>query len=81
MKEMKTFCLRVPTDLKHRLEELSKHSNKSQSKLIIEAIEFYLNENEHLDLSFAIEGLEELKEGCSEKGCVRLDEVVKKLRN
>lgn len=79
--EAKTFCLRVPVKLKQRLEEVSKSNRKSQSKLIIEAIEFYLAENENLDLSFAIEGLEELKDGCSDKSCVKLDAAVKKLKS
>lgn len=60
-RNVKTYSFRMPLELKERLDNLSKNLSKPKSTIVKEAIEAYLNEVE--DFSFAVNALEELKDG------------------
>ncbi len=77
--KLSSCYFRLSADLKKRLDELSKSSKKPKSHIIIEALESYLSEGE--DFSFAIEALEELKDGDFKKAGKKIDKVVKKLKS
>lgn len=79
-KKNATCYFRLSTDLKKRLDKFSKSAKRPKSHLIIEALELYLNEQEHDDFSFAIEALEELKSGDLKTASKKIDKVVKKLK-
>lgn len=77
--EMKLYSLRLSTQLKKRLDKLSKNLSKPKSVIVREAIEAYLNEVE--DFSIAVNALEELKDGDYKKASKKIDKIVKNLKN
>ncbi|KGI55409.1 ribbon-helix-helix domain-containing protein [Campylobacter sp. MIT 97-5078] len=81
-KEVKACYFRLPANLKQRLDKLSKKSAKPKSKLIIEALEAYFEnyDSDGEDFSFAIDALEELKDGNYDKASKKIDKAVKKLQ-
>ncbi|TKX30315.1 CopG family transcriptional regulator [Campylobacter sp. MIT 12-5580] len=81
-KEVKACYFRLPAKLKQRLDDLSKKTQNPKSKLIVEALEAYLEnyDNDGEDFSFAIDALEELKDGNYNKASKKIDKAVKKLQ-
>ncbi|EOA7138919.1 CopG family transcriptional regulator [Campylobacter jejuni] len=73
-RNVKTYSFRMPLELKERLDNLS----KPKSTIVKEAIEAYLNEVE--DFSFAVNALEELKDGDYQKASKKIDKIVKNLK-
>ena len=69
-RNVKTYSFRMPLELKERLDNLSKNLSKPKSTIVKEAIEAYLNEVE--DFSFAVNALEELKDGDYQKASKKL---------
>ncbi|MCW1360020.1 ribbon-helix-helix domain-containing protein [Campylobacter sp. US33a] len=76
--EFKSYSLKLPTKLKNRLDQISKNLSKPKSIIIREAIETYLNEFE--DFDFAIEALEELKDGNYTEASKKIDKVIAHLK-
>ncbi|HDZ4945097.1 ribbon-helix-helix domain-containing protein [Campylobacter jejuni] len=74
----KTYSFKIPLELKERLDNLSKNLSKPKSVIVKEAIEAYLNEVE--DFSFAVNALEELKDGNYQKASKKIDRIVKNLK-
>ncbi|EAH7508372.1 ribbon-helix-helix domain-containing protein [Campylobacter coli] len=68
----------MPLELKERLDNLSKNLSKPKSSIVREALEAYLNEIE--DFSFAVNALEELKDGDYSKASKKIDKIVKNLK-
>lgn len=77
-RNVKTYSFRMPLELKERLDNLSKNLSKPKSTIVKEAIEAYLNEVE--DFSFAVNALEELKDGDYQKASKKIDKIVKNLK-
>ncbi|EAI9593264.1 ribbon-helix-helix domain-containing protein, partial [Campylobacter jejuni] len=77
-RNVKTYSFRMPLELKERLDNLSKNLSKPKSAIVKEAIEAYLNEVE--DFSFAVNALEELKDGDYQKASKKIDKIVKNLQ-
>ncbi len=76
--ETRNYSLRMPLELKKRLDNLSKNLSKPKSSIVREALEAYLNEIE--DFSFAVNALEELKDGNYSKASKKIDKVVENLQ-
>ncbi|CAM4188453.1 ribbon-helix-helix protein, CopG family [Campylobacter armoricus] len=70
----KRYTLTLSKDLYERLDQTAKLSKKKKSIILRNALENYLDEME--DFAPAIEALEELKQGNSNK----LDSIIKKLK-
>lgn len=77
-RNVKTYSFTMPLELKERLDNLSKNLSKPKSTIVKEAIEAYLNEVE--DFSFAVNALEELKDGDYQKASKKIDKIVKNLK-
>lgn len=77
--KLSSCYFRLSADLKKRLDEFSKSSKRAKSHIIIEALEEYLAQQDE-DFSFAIEALEELKDGDFKKAGKKIDKAVKKLK-
>ncbi|EMF1292494.1 ribbon-helix-helix domain-containing protein [Campylobacter coli] len=76
--ETRNYSLRMPLELKKHLDNLSKNLSKPKSSIVREALEAYLNEIE--DFSFAVNALEELKDGDYSKASKKIDKVVENLQ-
>ncbi|EAL3694636.1 ribbon-helix-helix domain-containing protein [Campylobacter jejuni] len=72
-RNVKTYSFRMPLELKERLDNLSKNLSKPKSTIVKEAIEAYLND-------FAVNALEELKDGDYQKASKKIDKIVKNLK-
>ncbi|SUW97100.1 ribbon-helix-helix protein, CopG family [Campylobacter jejuni subsp. doylei] len=75
---VKTYSFRIPLELKERLDNLSKNLSKPKSAIVKKPIEAYLNEVE--DFSFAVNALEELKDGDYQKASKKIGKIVKNLK-
>ncbi|EFO9540869.1 ribbon-helix-helix domain-containing protein [Campylobacter jejuni] len=76
-RNVKTYSFRMPLELKERLDNLSKNLSKPKSTIVKEAIEAYLKVE---DFSFAVNALEELKDGDYQKASKKIDKIVKNLK-
>ena len=76
---LKNFSFKMPAELKERLDNLSKNLSKPKSTIVKEALEAYLNEIE--DFSFAVNALEELKDGDYKKASKKIDKLIKNLES
>ncbi|KAA6224976.1 ribbon-helix-helix protein, CopG family [Campylobacter sp. LR291e] len=74
-KETKMYSLRLPEELKNKLDKVSKKLGKPKSVIIREAVTAFLDDMQ--DFSTAINALEELKDGDYNKASKKIDKLVK----